>query len=416
MKSTMFRQVALDRLSSPEQLDQLLTVTSARTWVAMAAILLILGAAVIWGFDGRIVTTTRGTGVIIRQGGVLNIVASGAGVVTSIAVRPGESVKANQVIATVAQPSLLQQIALLEKARDEANMNRDQNLKSDRDEAQLRYAANVRERTNVTAQIEELQEKAKLAAQQVSVEQQLYAKGLVTNQQVLDMKQGLMSINDGIAAANAHLKQLDADQFAISKRPQENDVQWRTRVTELDRQIASAKQRLELARQVVSPYDGEVLEIKASPGSTVAEAQPVVSIQPRQTSLEVLAYVPSLLAKDLRVGMDTEVSPSNVKREEYGFMRGNVDYVADFPATDAAIMRNLENEPLMHVLSESGPVTEIRATLTKDSSTSSGFLWSTSKGPQMSITSGTICQVDVITRRQMPIAMVFPYLKAKLGD
>jgi HlyD family secretion protein len=414
MKPAIFRQVSIDRLSSPEQLDQLLTIAGARSWLAIAAVLVILIAGVVWGFEGRVVTTASGMGVIVRQGGVLNIVASGAGVITAITVRPGQTVKANEVIATIAQPALLQQMLLLEKAREEAILNRGQQLKSDADSAHLKYAANDRERANIVMQISEFQERAKLIDQQVQVEQQLYSKGLVTNQQVLDIKQSLIGINDDIASANAHLKQLDADRFVIGNQPQEDDVQWRTRVTELDRQLATAHQRLQTAQQVVSPYDGEVLEVKASPGSMVAESQPVVSVQPRKADLQVLAYVPSLLAKDLRVGMDTEISPSNVKREEYGFMRGRLDYVADFPATDAAIMRNFQNEPLVHVLSESGPVTEIRTTLAGDSTTSSGYLWSTSKGPQMLITSGTLCTVDIVTRRERPIVLVFPFLRARL--
>ena len=31
----MFRKVALDRLSSPEELDQLLRVTTSRSWLAL---------------------------------------------------------------------------------------------------------------------------------------------------------------------------------------------------------------------------------------------------------------------------------------------------------------------------------------------------------------------------------------------
>ncbi len=415
MKSTIFRQVSLDRLSSPEQLDQMLAVTGARTWVALAAILALSVATVVWGFEGQVLTTAAGTGVIIRQGGVLNIVTSGTGVVTGINVRPGEMVKANQVVATIAQPALLQQIASLEKARDEAMQDRDQRFKRDSDAAQLKNAAISREDGNTTAQINELKDRARLMGEQITVEQQLYTKGLVTNQQVLDMKQKLMGVNDDIAAANARLKQLDADRFVIAAQPGENDIEWRSRVTDLNRQIASAKQRLEMARTVASPYEGEVLEVKASPGSTVVEEQPVVSIQPRQQNLEVLAYLPSLLAKDLRKGMDTDVSPSNVKREEYGFMRGRLNFVADFPATEAAMMRNLENEALVHALSESGPVTEVRATLLPDVSTASGFRWSTSKGPDLLITSGSICKVDVVTRRERPISLIFPFLKAKLS-
>jgi HlyD family secretion protein len=415
MNSSIFRQVSLDRLSSPEQLDQLLVVTGARTWAALTAVLILLTAVTVWGFEGRVATTAAGTGVIVRQGGVLNIVTNGSGVLTIIAVKPGESVKANQVIATIAQPALLQQIALLEKAREEAVINHDQNLKNDTDAARLKEAANSREHANIEAQISELQEHSKLIIQQIGVEQELFAKGLVTNQQVLDMKQKLVSLNDDIATANAHLKQLDAERFMIAAQPEQNNVEGQTRVTELDRQIAAANQRLDLSRNVISPYDGEVLEVKVSPGSTVAEAQPIVSVQPRQESLEVLAYVPSLLAKDLRVGMDAEVSPSNVKREEYGFIRGHLEYVADFPATDAAIMRNFENDALVHALSESGPVTEIRAVLTKNAATVSGFAWSTSNGPNMMITSGTICRVDIVTRREKPISLVFPYLRSKLG-
>jgi HlyD family secretion protein len=415
MKSAIFRQVSLDRLSSPEQLDQLLVITSARTWYALAAVLALLVAACVWGFAGRVVTTADGTGVIVRQGGVLNIVTHGAGVVTSISAKPGTRLKAHEVVATIEQPALLQQIALLERAREEAVINRDHNLKSDSDAAHLDEAANSRDRANREAQIGELQERSKLLEQQIGVEQQLFSKGLATNQQVLDIKQKLIGVDDEIAQQRAGLVALDAQRFAIAAQPGQKNVEWQMRVTDLDRQIASATDRLNLARDVVSPYDGEVLEVKTSPGSTVIEDQPIVSIQPRQEKLEVLAYVPSLFAKALRTDMDAEISPSSVKREEYGFMRGRVDFVADFPATDAAMMRNFENNALVLALSESGPVTEVRATLEPDPATASGFAWSTSGGPNMTITSGTICQVNVVTKREKPISLVFPYLRSKLG-
>lgn len=410
MKSTIFRQVSIDRLSSPEQLDQLLVITSQRTWVALVTMLGLLAAACVWGFAGRVTTTAAGTGVIVRQGGVLNIVANGSGVVTGIPVSPGMAVKAHQVVATIEQPELLQQIKLLERARDEAIMNRDSNLRSDSEAAKLKATANNREQANIEAQIQEFQDRAKLMEQQITVEQQLFSKGLVTNQQVLDMKQKLAAINDDIATEKAHLVQLDAERYAIAAQPKQNSVDREMRVTELDREIVNANERLDLARNVVSPYEGEVLEVKTSPGSTVSEGEPIISIQPRQQNLEVIAYVPSSLAKDLRVGMDAEVSPSNVKREEYGFIRGHVDFVADFPATSAAMMRNFENNALVQALAESGPVTEVRATLILNAANPSGFTWSTSTGPQTAITSGTICRVDVVTRREKPISLLFPYL------
>ena len=85
MDTSIFRKTSLERLSSPEQLDTIMRVTGAKRWLALAGMFLILGVAVIWGYAGTIDTKVSGSGVIVRAGTVLNVVASGSGLVTSIA-------------------------------------------------------------------------------------------------------------------------------------------------------------------------------------------------------------------------------------------------------------------------------------------------------------------------------------------
>jgi hypothetical protein len=46
--SHVFRKVSLDRLASPEQLDMLMRVTNPRSWLALAAIVLMLIAGIAW--------------------------------------------------------------------------------------------------------------------------------------------------------------------------------------------------------------------------------------------------------------------------------------------------------------------------------------------------------------------------------
>lgn len=187
------------------------------------------------------------------------------------------------------------------------------------------------------------------------------------------------------------------------------------RVSNLQRDLAAAEKELSLAENVVSPYDGQVLELKVSSGGNVAMGAPILSIQPDARNLELVAYVSASDAKDIAKGMEVQVSPSSIKREEYGFMKGEVAYVSDYPATPAALMRNFENESLSQALSALGPVTEVRVALKTDSATPSGFQWSASRGPAVIITSGTICTVRIVTHQQRPISLVFPYLKKKLG-
>jgi HlyD family secretion protein len=140
-----------------------------------------------------------------------------------------------------------------------------------------------------------------------------------------------------------------------------------------------------------------------------------VSIQPNAQSLELIAYLPSAQAKDTKLGMEAQISPSTIKREEYGFMRGEVEYVADYPATPAALMRNFANETLARTLTATGAMTEVRISLKRDSRMPSGFNWSTSRGPDIVLSSGTICTVQIVTKRQKPITLLLPYMKGKLG-
>ena len=61
-KKQIFRKVALERLSSPEQLDLVMQVTSPRSWIALSAVGLLLVTLVIWGILGSIPEKTQATG------------------------------------------------------------------------------------------------------------------------------------------------------------------------------------------------------------------------------------------------------------------------------------------------------------------------------------------------------------------
>jgi hypothetical protein len=98
MKRPLFRQEALDRLSSPEQLDQLMQVTSPRGWIALTACVLLILAALAWGFFGTIPTTVEGKGFLVPSQGFKTVTAPHAGTIAEILVRPGDTVESGQVL------------------------------------------------------------------------------------------------------------------------------------------------------------------------------------------------------------------------------------------------------------------------------------------------------------------------------
>jgi len=68
----LFRKSGGDQMPSSDQLDQLMQVTSPRTWMALTAMAVLVGAAIVWGFVGTIPTRVTASGIL------LNTDASGA--------------------------------------------------------------------------------------------------------------------------------------------------------------------------------------------------------------------------------------------------------------------------------------------------------------------------------------------------
>jgi hypothetical protein len=63
--NSIFRQEALERLSSPEQLDQLMQLVSPKSWLSLVTLGSLLGLALLWSVVARIPVTTTGRGILV---------------------------------------------------------------------------------------------------------------------------------------------------------------------------------------------------------------------------------------------------------------------------------------------------------------------------------------------------------------
>lgn len=99
-----FRKQALDRLSSPEELDRLVRVSRPGTWIALAGLLLVVSAVVLWATLSTITTTVSGVGFVLPEGGLIEASALRAGIVQQINVEPDQRVESGDVVATLEMP------------------------------------------------------------------------------------------------------------------------------------------------------------------------------------------------------------------------------------------------------------------------------------------------------------------------
>ena len=67
MNQQLFRKKSVDKVSSPEQLNEYIRVANPGVWMVLAAIVILLAGVVVWGFIGHL-DTTLDTAVVCENG------------------------------------------------------------------------------------------------------------------------------------------------------------------------------------------------------------------------------------------------------------------------------------------------------------------------------------------------------------
>lgn len=100
MQKSLFREEALEKLASPDELDRLMRVTGPKSWLALVALCAIVVAAAIWGFLGSIPIEVRSeNGILIKRDSIREVPAQDSGVITAINVSPGINIGEGQIVA-----------------------------------------------------------------------------------------------------------------------------------------------------------------------------------------------------------------------------------------------------------------------------------------------------------------------------
>ena len=418
MKETIFRKTSISRLSSPEQLDQLLELTSARSWIGLSAYGCLLGLALLWGAYGEIQTRVHGTGVLIQTGGVLSVVASAGGRVVNVPIRPGDVLEEGQVVARVEHPDLAETLKLArERARDLRKRETEASALAAR-MAQARRELAGQRRASAQAELTSTRERAAWLEARVASQERLLKDGIVTQAAVQATRRELQIALEQAERLSAEHEHIQTEALAEESARAQTAMQLRFEADEATREVERLEVQYERAIEVRSPYAGRVLEVVVNAGSLVGAGGVVARLdRPRDEagSLEAVLYVPAEDGKRLKPGMKAQVSPSTFKREEYGTITATVTAVSEFPATREAMMQTLANANLVEVLSGSGAPYQVYARLDHDPATPSGFAWSSSRGPNARVESGTVSTASVSVETQRPLSLVLPTLRKWTG-
>ena len=106
-------KVTAGRYISPAHLDKMVSVIEIKSWVAFATVLIIIGAALIWGFFGTMQLREDVKGALVRSGKVFHIYATDDSILLDFTLRPEQRITRDQVVARIEQLGLVREINLL---------------------------------------------------------------------------------------------------------------------------------------------------------------------------------------------------------------------------------------------------------------------------------------------------------------
>lgn len=560
-QKNLFRQESLERLSSPERLDQLMKVVSPKDWLPLATLGSLVGIALIWSIFGRIPITVSGQGVLIYPRRVVPLQSASSGQIKELTVTVGERVKQGDIIATVELPETQKQLQQQrEKLQELQQQNQGVNrLQGERTKLEfstldqqrqsllerirntealtpilrMRITSSIQQQRlsvlerirNTTALTPTLRDRGReaLKAEKEAIESQLKTgeKSRTALQRRWDVRQSLLnrsatdengkplldkngnpikgpvitedvarqaeqeylSNEANIANLKARLRELDARQTEAEKtfrdnlnsiselqaqlreldgRESEAEKNYRdnlnslselkAQLRELDSKIPNLKQQnlesltsrqnpiqevkrtiaqLELQlkqnSEIRSPHSGRVLEVTATNGQILSAGFRLGSIEAEKQSGELVAVTYFAVQDGKKIeqqmkelkekgkAVEIQITPTTVKRERFGGIKGSVTRVTTFPITKEAAALNVGNTDLVESLFSKSPQLEVEAKLQPDSSTFSGYAWSSSKGPPMKMSSGTTTTARATVEEVPPITFVLPFLRSFFG-
>ena len=412
----LFRKAALDRLSTPEQLDRTLYVTTPKGWIALIALLAMAGAIVVWSVRGEVSTFVKADGILLSRGGALvDAVSSGTGALSGVLPAVGDLVREGEVVAEVTNQETMEIYRTARALVDErARALEDFRAAGAAEDALIEQnAARQRERLE---RLERTGRQAVAAARErLRNHRELFEERVVTRVTVDRSQQALDLAERELFATLRDRDRLESQELQRRNERNRRIAQLESLLTSAERQVKEVEARIETQR-ILAPVSGRITEVKASIGAVLGPGQPVVSIRTGEEGLGVLIYVPPADGKRVETGMEALVTPATVRREEYGSLKGRVESVSSFPVSAEGMIAVLQNAGLVRTFSANGPPYSGRIVLEPDPSTASGFAWTSPKAAGRTLSSGTLAGVEVKVESQAPITLVVPLLKKKLGQ
>lgn len=385
--------------------------------VAVAAAIALIALLVFGTFTRK----ERISGWLVPESGIIRVVAPGAGVVKSLAVKEGQKVTKGQPLLVLSNDVQTESVgAAGEQALSKLASRRDTLLRQREAEQRLadQKASEVGERVEALSQeagflageIDLQRRRIKLSTDSLTRAQYLRQRGIITKASLGNVEGEHLDQAAKLQALERSLSQLRRELSAAKTEQGELPHRGSIRLGEIDREIAVVEQAIaetEARRQavIVAPQDGTVTAIQTEAGGSAAANVALLSIMPEGSVLQAQLFSPSRAIGFIHKGSEVNLRYQPFPYQNFGFYKGKVANVSMTSISPAELPRQLTG--LSEFYGTNAPVYRITVDLARQDVTA--------YGRKVPLQAGMQLEADILIERHRLIEWLLYPLFAKTG-
>lgn len=236
-------------------------------------------------------------------------------------------------------------------------------------------------------------------------------------------RQDYLKNTNKVNELQAQLRELESKAASQAEQDLTARTSRNKEIQDTKRAIAQLELQLQQSTQIVSEHDGYIREFNLNPGQRIETGAGigVIAANKRNSHLTGITFLPVEDGKKLdeamvKRGVNVQITPTTVKREEYGGIRGKVTQVSQASITQEGAVHLVGNPAILPTLMEEGKAYIIVFSKLEPAAEPGKYQWTSSQGPDQSITEGTTTTATITVEERAPISYVIPLLKSLVGQ
>jgi HlyD family secretion protein len=423
MGSEIFRKIALERLSTPEQLDQALALAPTINKITIYTTLFVIILIILASFLVSVPIMAKGQGIVMATEGVAEISAQHAGRVRQMFVSPGQHVSSGQIIAELVQPEQEDTLKTIQSELSDVIEQKRKISEFHYRDAQVQLSQRQQRKRELKQRILSTSQRIKWLEERQQQDEILVKDGFLSRNKLQDTRTELLQTQDRLAELDSQLRSIEVEETVDNHARQREILELELRLASLRHRIGEIQEKLHRESKITSLHEGVIAELKVNAGDVISAGTPIVALLPEKRNDEfkqkknptaIIAYLAPGEAKKVKSEMQARVTPNNFKKEEFGSIVASVISVSTIPATSEGMQRVLRNRQLVQSLVQNTTPIEVLLKLEPDEENPSGLRW-TSRGPDTTIDFGTMVEVEVVVKRVRLIVLILPALERWLA-